>query len=142
MQESLSRANAWADETFLGIRTIFAFGLERYCHARYDERITEYFHLNVMQTIIASTYYSVCNTFLINTVVQCSLLFYATYLLRTDVWNAYTGPKILLTFMFYQAQLQEYALNLLNSFTNLVKASGAGAKVTSRTEHSRPFHLI
>ena len=33
--------------------------------------------------------------------------------------------------MLYQGQLQEYFGNLLNSFTNLIKSAGAGAKVRS-----------
>lgn len=34
-----------------------------------------------------------------------------------------------MAFMLYQAQLQEYFGHLLNSFTNLIKSVGAGAKV-------------
>jgi len=39
------------------------------------------------------------------------------------------SPTVLIAFMLYQSQLQEYCSNLLNSFTNLIKSSGAGAKV-------------
>ena len=38
-------------------------------------------------------------------------------------------PKVLIAFMLYQGQLQEYTSNLLNSMTNLIKAGGSGAKV-------------
>jgi len=37
--------------------------------------------------------------------------------------------EVLVAFMLYQAQLQEYFGHLLNSFTNLIKSVGAGAKV-------------
>ena len=37
-------------------------------------------------------------------------------------------PKVLIAFMLYQGQLQEYTSNLLNSMTNLIKAGGSGAK--------------
>jgi ABC-type multidrug transport system fused ATPase/permease subunit len=37
--------------------------------------------------------------------------------------------QTLLAFMLYQGQLLEYFNNLINSFTNLIKSAGAGAKV-------------
>jgi len=38
-------------------------------------------------------------------------------------------PEILLAFMLYQGQLQEYTLNLFQSYSSLVKSSGAGDRV-------------
>ena len=37
--------------------------------------------------------------------------------------------EVLLAFMLYQSQLQNEVLNLFNSFTSLIKSSGAGDKV-------------
>ena len=88
------------------------------------------------------------STFLINIVVQASLLLIGSALIKH---GKLTG-EILLAFMLYQGQLQvrpygegsagttasflsnaprkqEYVMNLLNSFTSLVKSSGAGDKV-------------
>jgi ABC-type multidrug transport system fused ATPase/permease subunit len=72
----------------------------------------------------------VCNTFLINTVVQAALLGYGTYLVRDGLLQ----PTVLLAFMLYQGQLQEYFQNLFNSFTSLLKSSGAAAKVFEYVE--------
>lgn len=63
----------------------------------------------------------------INTCVQASLLAYGGYLVRSPAIQMH--PKILLAFMLYQGQLQEYFQNLMNSFTSLIKSSGAAAKV-------------
>jgi len=51
--------------------------------------------------------------------------------------------QVLIAFMLYQGQLQEYTANLVNSLTNLVKSTGAGAKVfalLARSPRKRP-HL-
>ena len=77
------------------------------------------------QIFYTSGYYMVCNTFLINTVVQASILAYGAYLISENL----VSSRILLAFMLYQGILQEYTQNLLNSFTSLIKSSGAAAKV-------------
>ena len=59
--------------------------------------------------------------------MQASLLAYGAHLISLELVTADT----LLAFMLYQGQLQEYFGNLLNSFTNLIKSAGAGAKVRS-----------
>jgi len=72
----------------------------------------------------------VCSTFLVNCVVQASLLAYGSHL----VFQGALNPQTLLAFMLYQGQLQEYVSHLLNSFTNLLKSAGAGAKVLDLLE--------
>jgi len=67
----------------------------------------------------------ICNTFLINTVVQASILAYGGFLIQEHL----VSSRVLLAFMLYSGILQEYTQNLLNSFTSLIKSSGAAAKV-------------
>ena len=78
----------------------------------------------IFQTFIQGIYYMVCNTFLINTCVQGALLLYGGSLVEQND----TTPTIVMAFMLYQGQLQEYFQNLFNSFTSLIKSSGAAAK--------------
>ena len=39
------------------------------------------------------------------------------------------AADVLLSFMLYQGQLQEYTLNLFQSFSSLVKSSGSGDRI-------------
>jgi len=64
-------------------------------------------------------------TFLINTCIQAGLLGYGIVLTEKHLLQ----PDVLLAFMLYQGQLQEYCSNLFNSITNLIKSTGAGQKV-------------
>ena len=93
-----------------------------------------HYQLNVKQTAISGVYYMACCTFLMNMCVQAAILAYGAHLLAIDLTSADT----LLAFMLYQGQLQEYFGNLLNSFTNLIKSAGAGAKVFA---HSRRAYM-
>lgn len=43
--------------------------------------------------------------------------------------NGSLKPGVLLAFTLYQSQLQSELLNLMNSYTSLIKSSGAGEKV-------------
>jgi ABC-type multidrug transport system fused ATPase/permease subunit len=65
------------------------------------------------------------STFLINTVVQGTLLLIGTIMIQH---GKLTG-EVLLAFMLYQGQLQNETQNLFNSYTSLIKSSGAGDKV-------------
>jgi ABC-type multidrug transport system fused ATPase/permease subunit len=65
------------------------------------------------------------STFLINTVVQGSLLWVGSILVERKMLSA----GVLFAFMLYQYQLQNEVLSLLNSYTSLIKSSGAGDKV-------------
>jgi ABC-type multidrug transport system fused ATPase/permease subunit len=125
VQTALAEANSVAQEAIGAIRTVCSFAMENGEYARYESRIDTYYTLIVRQYFISGVYYMICNTFLINTVVQASLLAYGAHLIRADLLQA----TVLLSFMLYQAQLQEYFQNLFNSFTSLIKSSGAAAKV-------------
>ena len=67
-------AHQVAEEVIVSIRTMFSFAMERGEHRRYRRKIQEYYVLVVAQIFIQGVYYMVCNTFLINTCVQASLL--------------------------------------------------------------------
>jgi len=125
VQAALANSNSIAQEAISAIRTVCSFAMEEGEYDRYASKIDVYYHLIVRQYFISGIYYAFCNTFLINTVVQASLLFYGAYLIRVDLLQA----PVLLSFILYQSQLQEYFQNLFNSFTSLIKSSGAAAKV-------------
>jgi ABC-type multidrug transport system fused ATPase/permease subunit len=77
---------------------------------------------------------SVVSTFLINTVVQGSLLWVGSILIERKMLTA----GVLLAFMFYQYQLQNEVVSLLNSYTSLIKSSGAGDKVFALIDRQPP----
>jgi len=125
VQAALADANAIAIEVIGAIRTVCSFAGERREQARYQAKVEKFYSLIVRQTAVQGVYYMVCNTFLINTCVQAALLAYGCFLVERGLLS----HTVLLAFMLYQGQLQEYAQNLLNSFTSLLKSSGAAAKV-------------
>ena len=130
VQSALAEANSVATEAIGAIRTVAAFATEPSEHERYRRRVDVYFRLIMRQFVVQGLYYAMCNTFLINTVVQGALLAYGSYLHKELLLDAH----VLLAFMLYQGQLQEYFQNLFNSFTSLLKSSGAAAKVIDYIE--------
>eukprot|EP00039_Didymoeca_costata_P007603 m.101644 g.101644 ORF g.101644 m.101644 type:complete len:855 (+) comp13749_c0_seq3:176-2740(+) len=145
VQTALAAANSVATEVISSIRTVFSFAMETVEHSTYSSKIQKYYILVTQQVFIQAVYYMFCNTFLMNMVVPAALLAYGTYLVRSPA--ILLQPKVLLAFMLYQGQLQEYFKNLLNSFTSLIKSSGAAAKVfdyvdrTPRYEGGPRFHV-
>eukprot|EP00667_Euglena_gracilis_P004099 EG_transcript_4115 len=125
VQTALADANAVAVESIGAMRTVFAFANEHLAYAHYNRCIQKNYHLNVRQIVAQSAYYMVVSTFLMNMVVQAALLIAGSHLVSRNSMKV----EVLVAFMLYQAQLQEYFSHLLNSFTNLVKSMGAGAKV-------------
>jgi len=125
VQTALANANIVAQEAVGAIRTVFSFAQQHGEHDKYAVCVERYYVLIVYQTFIQGIYYMFCNTFLINTCVQAALLLYGGHL--CDVGDI--NPPTVMAFMLYQGQLQEYFQNLFNSFTSLVKSSGAAAKV-------------
>ncbi|CAB9500409.1 Lactococcin transport/processing ATP-binding protein LcnC-like [Seminavis robusta] len=125
VQDALAAANHVAQETFSCIRTVISFASEQQEYHKYKERIDHQYRLNVRQLYISGVYYMAVSTFLINTVVQATLLLIGTALIQH---GKLTG-EILLAFMLYQGQLQSETMNLFQSYTSLVKSSGAGDKV-------------
>ena len=125
VQTAIAEANSVAQEVLGAIRTVFSFAREDEEHGRYSTRLVKWYDLMVLQLFIQGVYYGMCNTFLINTCVQGSLLIYGSWLVQQGALKA----EILLAFMLYQGQLQEYFQNLFNSYTSLIKSFGAGKKV-------------
>ena len=135
VQAALAEANSVAQEAIAAIRTVASFAMEGGEHRKYTSRVDVYFRLILRQFVVQGIYFAVCNTFLVNACVQASLLAYGGYLHSRGLCS----PHVLLAFMLYQGQLQEYFQNLFNSFTSLLKSSGAAAKVFEYVER-RPCY--
>ena len=125
VQDALAQANSAAQEAFSCVRTVIAFAAEDSEVRKYSDRIDEHYRLNIRQLMMTGIYYMVVSTFLINTVVQSALLLIGAELIHEGRLTS----EILLAFMLYQGQLQNETMNLFNSYSSLVKSSGAGDKV-------------
>lgn len=125
VQTALAEANSVAQEALLNIRCVIAFASEQIEQMKYHLKIDEHYRLNVKQLYATGFYYMIISTFLINTCVQALLLYVGMILIR----GGQMQPDVLLAFMLYQSQLQNEVMNLFNSYTSLVKSSGAGDKV-------------
>jgi len=125
VQSALAAANATATETLSCITTVISFAGEDYEYKKYNEKVEANFLLSVKQIFMQGVYYMVVSTFLINTIVQGSLLLAGGMMVKSGD----LGLGVLIAFMLYQSQLQSEVLNLFQSYTSLVKSSGAGDKV-------------
>eukprot|EP00591_Stephanopyxis_turris_P010927 CAMPEP_0195510720 /NCGR_PEP_ID=MMETSP0794_2-20130614/3278_1 /TAXON_ID=515487 /ORGANISM="Stephanopyxis turris, Strain CCMP 815" /LENGTH=1038 /DNA_ID=CAMNT_0040638197 /DNA_START=13 /DNA_END=3129 /DNA_ORIENTATION=- len=125
VQTALAEANTVAQETFSCIRTVIAFASEELEMTKYGNKIQNQYLLNVRQLFAQGVYFMTISTFLINTCVQAYLLLIGTMLIQQGKLTS----EVLLAFMLYQGQLQEYTLQLFQSYTSLLKSSGAGDKV-------------
>ena len=134
VQDALASANSVAQETFSCIRTVIAFASEELEYNKYVDKIDEQYRLNVRQTCMTGIYYMFVSTFLINTIVQGSLLFIGSHMIQK---GTLTG-EVLLAFMLYQGQLQQEMLNLFQSYSSLIKSSGAGNKVFALLDRTPP----
>jgi ABC-type multidrug transport system fused ATPase/permease subunit len=134
VQTALASANSVALEALVNIRTVVAFSAEPYESQRYEEKIQDHYRLNVKQLYMTGVYYMAISTFLINTVVQALLLYIGSRLVQADKLTA----SVLLAFMLYQGQLQSETLNLFQSYSSLVKSSGAGDKVFQLLDREPP----
>lgn len=95
VQSALANANVVATECVSSIRTVRSFAMEDGEHSRYAKHIGQHFRLMRRQIYLTSLYYMFCNTFLINTCVQASLLAFGTYLVHDGRLNT----NVLLAFM-------------------------------------------
>jgi len=134
VQDALAQANAVAQEALSNIRTVIAFAGERHESTHYKSKIDWQYQLNIRQLYMSGVYYMTVSTFLINTIVQASLLWIGTKLIQHDKLTA----GVLLAFMLYQAQLQNETLNLFQSYSSLIKSSGAGDKVFALLDRIPP----
>jgi ABC-type multidrug transport system fused ATPase/permease subunit len=134
VQDALADANIVAQEALSNIRTVISFVTESQECERYENRIERQYQLNIQQLFMTALYYMVVSTFLINTMVQGALLWVGSILIERDALT----PGILLAFMLYQSQLQNEVLSLMNSYTSLIKSSGAGDKVFALIDRQPP----
>jgi len=134
VQTALADANAVAQEAFSCVRTVLATASEGYEAERYRGRVQRHYALALRQVVARGVYYMAISTFLINTCVQGLLLYVGTVLVK----RGEVGSDVVLAFMLYQSQLQGEVLNLFNSFTSLIKSSGAGAKVFELLDRDTP----
>lgn len=134
VQAALASANSVALEALVNIRTVIAFSAEPYESQRYEEKIQDHYRLNIKQLYMTGVYYMTISTFLINTIVQALLLYIGSRLVQADRLT----PSVLLAFMLYQGQLQSETLNLFQSYSSLIKSSGAGDKVFQLLDRRPP----
>ena len=134
VQDALAAANSVSQESLACIRTVVAFASENLELRKYVEKIDEQFRLNVRQIYFTGIYYMFVSTFLINTVVQGALLLIGSFMIQRN--NLTT--EVLLAFMLYQGQLQNEMMNLFNSYSSLIKSTGAGDKVFEILDRSAP----
>ena len=102
VQDALAAANSVAQESFSCVRTVIAFAAERLEYDKFTEKINEQYRLNVKQTYMTGIYYMFVSTFLINTIVQGTLLLVGSYMIQ----HGNLTSDVLLAFMLYQGQLQ------------------------------------
>lgn len=127
VQDALASTQTVAQEALTHIRTVISLGAENQIFHAYRDRVLKHYELNVRQTFWQGVYYMFVSTFLINTIVQAFLLWYGAYLISQDRLTA----GVLLAFMLYQGQLQNETMNLFQSYSSLIKSSGAGDQVFS-----------
>ncbi|KAL9183834.1 hypothetical protein ACHAXT_004690 [Thalassiosira profunda] len=125
VQSALAAATTVAHESLASIKTVITLGSEEKECEKYKTHIEKLYDLNIRQLIATGIYFMAVSTFLINTVVQATLLLLGSIFVEQGKLT----PEILLAFMLYQGQLQEYTLNLFQSYSSLVKSSGAGDRV-------------
>lgn len=138
VQDALAEANAVAQEAIGNIRTVIAFSAEDKESERYHAKIEKQYALNVQQLFMTGVYYMTVSTFLINTIVQGILLLIGSYLIEHNKLAA----DVLLAFMLYQGQLQNETMNLFQSYSSLVKSSGAGDKVFALLDRQPPAPAV
>ena len=134
VQTALANATTTAYESISSIKTVMASAEEAYECEKYDAKIEKLYSLNIRQVIATGIYFMIVSTFLINTVVQAALLLLGSIFVELGKLT----PEIIISFMLYQGQLQEYTLNLFQSYTSLIKSSGAGDRVFAILDRHPP----
>ncbi|KAK1747948.1 ABC transporter [Skeletonema marinoi] len=134
VQTALANATTSAYESISCIKTVMTSAEEAYECEKYDAKIEKLYSLNISQVIATGIYFMIVSTFLINTVVQAALLLLGSIFVEIGKLT----PEVLLAFMLYQGQLQEYTLNLFQSYSSLIKSSGAGDRVFAILDRHPP----
>jgi ABC-type multidrug transport system fused ATPase/permease subunit len=124
-QDLLAVTNTIANESFGSIQTVKSFHAENHALSKYKESLTNYKILQYKAAVVTSTYYMFVSTFLMNTVMQTSIVAYGGFL----AWHKMIATERLVSFMLYRGQLQDYATQLMNTYVNLVKCAGLSDRV-------------
>lgn len=125
VQNALADATSCAHESLSCIKTVIMLGSEDHECEKYKSHINRLYDLNIWQLIATGVYHMLVSTFLINTCVQATLLLLGSIFVQQGKLTA----EVLLAFMLYQGQLQQWSLNLFQSYSSLIKSSGAGDRV-------------
>jgi len=132
VQQTLADSNNVAQEVLSAFRTVASFANEPYESRRFADHVAKYFKLCVRQAAADGVYYMLVSTFLMNTIGQGTILAYGAYLCsktRGDGNLPYLTVPQLVAFLAYRGDLQNWSNMLFDSFSNLVKSSGASLKV-------------
>ena len=124
VQTAIAQANSVAQEVLAAIRTVFSFAREDEEHQRYASRLVAWYDLMVQQQFIQGVYYGMCNTCLINTCVQGSLLIYGSWLVQQKFLS-----EILLAFMLISRSATRVFSKLVQFLYQSNQSFGAGKKV-------------
>jgi ABC-type multidrug transport system fused ATPase/permease subunit len=130
----LAATQTVAQESLQHIRTVISLGAESQRYQSYREKVLKHYQLNVRQVFWQGIYYMAVSTFLINTIVQGSILWFGSYL----IYHHRLAADVLLAFMLYQGQLQNETMNLFQSYSSLIKSSGAGDQVFALLDRRTP----
>jgi len=108
-------------------RTVFTFANEDHERDRYAREVDENYTLNVKQAAMDGIYYACISTFLMNTLVRVIVIGYGSKMYFTN--DGEITFEELSRFVFFLDMLQNWCNMLFDSFSNLIKSSGASAKV-------------
>lgn len=136
VQSALAAANAHAAEIFAASNTVFSFAAEKLEEKRYAAHIHQHYIYSVWQAVADGLYYMVFSTFLMQVAVQGLILIYGSRL----VLGGKLKVEELISFLMYRSQLQEWTSMLLNSFSSLIKCSGASQQVFCMLDRVPQFH--
>lgn len=124
-QSALAASNACALEAIANVQIVKSFAKESYEEQKYANTVQRYYELGILQGIVRSSYYMVVATFLMNCVVQASLVGYGAAL----CFRGAMASESLVAFMLYRSQLQDQVNAILNSYTEVVRGAGAADRV-------------
>ena len=125
VQDTLAESNKVAQEALSCVQTVLAFAAEDFEISKYIQSIERNYHLNIQLLFATGVYFMVVATFLINTCVKAAILFLGMILIMQDQLEIH----VLLSFILYQDQLQEYCMSLASSYSSLMRCSGKSIKI-------------
>ena len=120
VQDVLAKSNKTAQEALSCIQTVLSFASEEFECMKYTHQIEKNYHLNIQLLFATGVYFMLVATFLINTCVKAAILFLGTMLIMQNQLEIH----VLLSFILYQDQLQEYCMALASSYSSLMRCSG------------------